>query len=132
MDDSVYQVIYDFRILSPTNKFLGGIVESGLRVRPSVSLFVRDDNLTNHLIVCSETLQIYLLPLCNAFSQVSENKNSKYQSFLKVIGVREALPKFSIVSKSVRCLCSCSLVKHLFCRDIIALAIYLLFVYLLL
>ena len=35
--------------------------------------------------------------------------------FWKVKCVREALPKFSIVSKSVCCLGSCSLVKHLFC-----------------
>ena len=38
-----------------------------------------------------------------------------YEIFGKVICVREALPKFSIVSKSVCCLCSCSLVKLLFC-----------------
>ena len=31
--------------------------------------------LTNHLTFCSETLHIYLLPLCHAFSQVSENYN---------------------------------------------------------
>ena len=38
-----------------------------------------------------------------------------YEFFWKVICVRKALPKFSIVSKSVLCLCSCSLVKHIFC-----------------
>ena len=106
-----------FRFYLLDKLFFEGIVESGLRICP----FIRPGRyLTNHLTFCSETLPIYLLPLCHVFSQVSENYNSKYQTLpkssfqgldafiRKVICVREALPKFSIVSKSVCCHCSCS------------------------
>ena len=67
----------------PDKKKLGGIVESGLHIRSSVCPSVRPSvclgrYIPNYLTFCSETLPIYLLPLCHAFSQVWENYNSKY------------------------------------------------------
>ena len=42
-------------------------------VRMCVRACVRADISQNQLTFCSETLPIYFLPLCHAFSQVSEN-----------------------------------------------------------
>ena len=115
--------------------FWGGVVKSGMRVRPSACPSVRPvQYLTNQLTFCSETLHIYLLPLCYAFSQVSEkyNKIPDLSTFYEVMNFfkksfvyGKGCPNFQLFPNlfvdSVTALWS----NIYFVGDVIALVIYL-------